>query len=108
MTQILDHVGQQVVIGDYVSFAGMGNKTAEYGMITGKVVKINQNEVVLERLKVTYKDHKAIISRKQVRKGLGKFVKVNVPNKIHTWFSQPTFNAFDSTQIALWLNHGVW
>ena len=105
--KIGDHVGQSVTIGDYISFAGAGNKTAEYGMITGKVIKINPNQIIVERLKATYNNSKATISKQKIRKSLGKFVKVDVCDEIDYWFNLSSFDEFQSARIASWLHHGA-
>lgn len=51
---MFDFLGNKIEPGDFIAFAGGGNRTVEYGMILGKVIKPTAKGISVERIDVNY------------------------------------------------------
>jgi len=105
---MLDSVGKKVNIGDFISYGGKGNVDAEYGMITGKVIDIdeNKNKVKIQRLSVDYKPQltiKIITTFKEA----GKFVVVEPLEIVKDFFNGIPNSCTLKKCIEKWLHKGV-
>ena len=106
-----DHLGNRIVKGDFVSFAGSGNKSAEYGLITGVVTKVDEigGRIQIERLDVDYRT--STVRRKKVYKDMGKFVKCLVVSRLfinNNWFNHDyEYTDRDFKIISKWLHKGI-
>lgn len=107
---MLDFIGNEVLPNSFIAWSGSGNKDAEYGMILGKVVEINDkaNTVICHRLDVSIIDGKPFLKR--IRKEGKKFVVAPQPSfLIQQWFDEGfPFSDEHTKLIRDWLHHGVY
>ena len=111
--KVFDFLGQPLTEGDFVTYPGIGNRAAEYGMILHRIIKFSEKGIHTERLNVNYiwyspegeRLSKALVKTKKSKSTIkkpSKLVRVEPPAKMVEVFENHDEHA---ELIGVWL-HG--
>jgi len=109
---MLDFIGKEIKVGDWIAGGGSGNSSAEYGMILYLVREVTEDRLKLTRLKVTYPQHTRESAEVHVRKmsatNSNRYVVVKPAAKVKALFKRAlndNLRPGDAQFIGTWI-HG--
>jgi hypothetical protein len=110
---MLDFLGREIAVGDYLVTTGGGNTTCEYGMILSRVIEVSDGNVRTVRLKVRYPSHTQesaeVFARNGSVRAPRKYVVVTPPEPMRKLFERGVTDDLrdgEAQIIGHWLHKG--